>query len=373
MAAAVPRGVATILVVDDNAQNRALAEATLEDEGHEIVMAANGDEALAAFTAEIDCVLLDVRMPGMDGFEVCSRIRAMPHGAHTPILFLTAIRDLDTFDAAQKAGADDFLTKPVRPTELALRVNAALKLRQMNAELRESFDLVRQQRDDLMRLQLQKERLMAFVVHDLKNPVNAMDLYAQLLVRDTSLPESARESAQTIRAEARSLLRLILNLLDITKSDEGELEPNLVEFDLEKLAGEVITGHAGAAESNGLSLSNDVEVSMVRADIDLLRRVLENLIDNAIRHAPKGSTVRIAASANGGDIEVRVSDEGKGIPVDERQHIFERHVRLDGAVATRAGRGLGLAFCRAATLAHRGDIWVADETPGTTICVRIPQ
>ena len=167
----------------------------------------SGEEGIRAFeTEQPDCVLLDVRMPGIDGFAVCARIRALPGGAETPIVFLTALRDVDTFDRALRAGGDDFLTKPVRPTELVVRVQAALELRRMSAELREHYELVRKQRDDLMRLQLQKERLTAFVVHDLKNPVNSMDLHAQVLLRDPELPASARESVQHIR-ERRALAR----------------------------------------------------------------------------------------------------------------------------------------------------------------------
>lgn len=128
-----------ILIVDDNEQNRALAQASLENEDYDVVIATGGEEALRFFAARpADCVLLDVRMPGMSGFEVCMKLRAMPGGTDTPIVFLTAQRDVDTFDAALRAGGDDFLTKPVRPTELVLRVQAALRLGRLNAENRKS-------------------------------------------------------------------------------------------------------------------------------------------------------------------------------------------------------------------------------------------
>src|SRR5690349_5419793 len=165
---------ATILVVEDNAENRALAEAVLVDEGYRVLLATGGEEGVAMFERERpDCVLLDVRMPGVAGFAACRRMRALEGGSDIPIVFLTAQRDLDTFDTAQSTGADDFLTKPVRPTELALRVQAAVRLRRLGSELREHYALIRRQRDDLVRMQLQKEQLMAFVVHDLKNPVNS--------------------------------------------------------------------------------------------------------------------------------------------------------------------------------------------------------
>jgi DNA-binding response OmpR family regulator len=203
-------------------------ESTLEDEGYEVVLARGGLEALETFRdGRFDCVLLDVRMPEMDGIAVCERLRAMPAGAAAPVLFFTALRDLDPFDRALRAGGTDFLTKPVRPTELVVRVQAALKLRRLSGELEEQYAVLRRQRDDLFRLQLQKERLTAFVVHDLKNPVNAMDLQAQIVLRDKSVGASARESAAQIRTEARHLTRLILNLLDISKADEGQLVPSV--------------------------------------------------------------------------------------------------------------------------------------------------
>ena len=111
-----------VLVVDDNQQNRALAKATLELESYEVVLASNGEEALRLFEEQAPaCVLLDVRMPRMEGPETCKRLRALPGGMDVPIVFLTAARDVDTFEAALAAGGDDFLTKPVQPTEMVLQ------------------------------------------------------------------------------------------------------------------------------------------------------------------------------------------------------------------------------------------------------------
>ena len=364
-----------ILVVDDNAENRALAQAVLEDEDYEVVLAADGEEGIRAFERERpDCVLLDVRMPGMDGFAVCARLRAFEHGADTPILFLTALRDLETFDRALLAGCDDFLTKPVRPAELISRVQSALKLRRVSAELREHYELVRKQRDDLMRLQLQKERLSAFVVHDLKNPVSSIDLGAQLLARDPTLPEHARKSAEQIRAAARSLLRLILNLLDISKSEEGKLSAKRAPVDLDALSAELVEAHGVNAQDRRLTLARSIAIKTVRADVDLLRRVLENLLDNAIRHAPAGSQVTLSTSQSELGVEVRVADAGAGIPASLREQIFDPFVQAGGSsgAVTRTGRGLGLAFCKLAIEAHGGIIWVDDTTTGTIICLRLP-
>jgi signal transduction histidine kinase len=364
-----------ILVIDDNAANRALAQATLEEEGYDVVLASGGAEGIRLFASEQpDCVLLDVRMPDLDGFEVCARLRELPGGPETPIVFLTALRDVDTFDRALRAGGDDFLTKPVRPTELVVRVQAALKLRRMSADLREHYELVRRQRDDLMRLQLQKERLSAFVVHDLKNPVSAMDLHAQVLLHDRELPQRVRDTAGHIRSDARSLMRLILNLLDISKSEEGKLSAHVSKLDLKKLVREALESVEAKASAAGVNLCQELEVETVHADPDLVRRVIENLLDNAIRHARKGGQVVLSAVQRADAVEIRVADAGQGISPELREKIFEPFVQIeaDGAASTRSGRGLGLTFCRLAVEAHAGQIWVEDADPGARFCFTLP-
>jgi two-component system sensor histidine kinase/response regulator len=365
----------SILVVDDNAENLALAHATLEDEGYEVLLAKCGEDALQLFVDKRpDCVLLDIRMPGLDGFGVCQRIRELPNGKITPVVFLTALRDVDVFDRALRAGADDFAIKPIRPTELALRVQTALKVGRMNAELREHYELVRKQRDDLMRLQLQKDQMSAFIVHDLKNPASAMDLHAQLILRDPQLSPRSRDSALRIREEVRHLVRLIMNLLDISKNERNQLVPQYGCVDLAALAQEVMGGLELKARYANVALVSSIPPLPLHADPDLLRRVLENMVDNALRHAPDGSQVHISAQSDAQGVELRVRDAGTGISPALREKVFEPFIQLEhGARAvTRSGRGLGLAFCKVTIEAHGGSIWIEDAHPGAVFCIRLP-
>jgi len=366
---------ATILVVDDNEANRLLARDTLESEGYAVIDADGGARGVEAFAERLpDCVLLDVRMPGMDGFAACEKIRALPAGRETPIIFLTALRDVDTFDRALQVGGDDFLAKPVRPAELVVRVKSALKLRRLSSELQEHYSLLKQQRDDLMRLQLQKERLIAFVIHDLKTPVNNMDLHAQILLRDKSLPDGVKEAASEIRAEARHLNRLIMNLLDLSKGDEGKLTAARRDVDLRALVTDVLAELALYAHGCQVTFHTALEVDRIVADEDLLRRSLANLVENAIRHAPPGSAVTVAGRRDGDAIELRVSDGGGGIAPELREKIFDPFVQAGAKTSvSRSGRGLGLAFCRLAVSAHGGRIWIEDGNPGAVFCVSIPQ
>lgn len=369
MASEVAAG--TVLVIDDNAENRALAKATLDDEGVRVVLAATGQDGIAAFArAQPDCILLDIRMPGMDGVAVCEQIRAFPNGDRVAIVFVTAQRDVETFDRALRAGGDDFITKPFRPAELVVRIQTAMRLRQMAAERGELSVELKRQRDELQRLQLHKEQLAAFLVHDLKNPVNAIELYAQRVLRSTGADDRSRDAAAKIRDEARGLTRMITNLLDIGKADEGQLAPVLRPVDAGELVGEVLDELRARAAAADLELIARVEAERLYVDRDLMHRVLVNLVENAIRHAPDGSAIHVAARSVSGAVELRVSDAGPGIPEALRGRVFDRFVSA-GSGSTRTNRGLGLAFCKVAVEAHGGQIWVEDAAPGAVFCVRI--
>jgi signal transduction histidine kinase len=360
---------APILVVDDSQENRALAQATLEDDGYAVVTARDGAEAITAFEHSVpSCIVMDVQMPGIDGVAACEAIRAKPGGQAVAIVFVTAQRDIATFDRALAAGGDDFLTKPYRPAELVVRVQAALRVRKLAGERTGLYAEIKQQRDDLQRLQLQKEQLAGFLVHDLKNPVSTIELQAERLLRDPGATERSRNAATAIRGEARSLLRMILNLLDLSRADEGRLVASRVAIEVAPFISVVIEELRLAAAASEVTLVTDLQVDRMQADPELVQRVLANLIENAIRHSPEGGTVRIVALSRAGSIELRIADQGSGIPEEQRARVFQRFETTGGA----RNRGLGLAFCKLAVEAHGGEIWIEDAAPGAIFCVRIP-
>ena len=366
---------ASILVVDDNEANRALAKSTLEDEGYRVVLASGGAEGVRAFeSGRPDCILLDVRMPELDGFAACAQIRALPGGPETPILFLTALRDIETFDGALRAGGDDFLTKPVRPTELVVRVQAALRLKRMSVELREHYELLKSQKDSLQRFQLQKERLMSFVVHDLKNPLNSMDLHAQVLLRDSQVSDHVRKSALSIHTAALELNRMIMNLLDLSKADEGKLSPKRSDVDLRSLVADILAELEVNAKRRNVGLRSSLETNRIHADQDLFRRTLTNLVENAIRFAPPETMVTVSATRMPSETEVRVADRGSGIPAQMREKVFDAFLQAEAKDPTAqiGGRGLGLTFCKVAVEAQGGRIWIEDGAPGAIFCMRLP-
>jgi two-component system sensor histidine kinase/response regulator len=178
----------------------------------------------------------------------------------------------------------------------------------------------------------------------------------------------------SIRAETRHLMRLITNLLDISKSEEGQLVPNKVPVDWRALVSEVLEAFGAHGQARNIRLEAAVTLETIRVDRDLFQRVLENLVENAIRHAPRDSVVRIDDCRLPGAIEIRVADTGPGVPPEQRERIFDRFVQVDSPkqLASRSGRGLGLTFSKSAIEAHGGRIWVEDGNPGAVFCMRLP-
>jgi signal transduction histidine kinase len=222
----------------------------------------------------------------------------------------------------------------------------------------------------LQRLQLQKEQLTQFLIHDFKNPVNSIELHAQRVLRNAT-DERSRDAAEKIQGDSRALLRMISNLLDIGKADEDRLAPARQRLEIGALIHDVALELRPLAAAAEVELVAQVVPCDVEIDRDLMFRVLANLVDNAIRHAPERSAITISARRSAAGLELRVADAGAGVPPDLRAQIFDRFVSA-GEAAGRSNRGLGLAFCRVAVEAHRGRIWVDDAKPGAMFCIEIP-
>ena len=374
----------TILVVDDNLQNREVAEGNLIGAGYAVIQAEGGAEALALLAARRpDLVLLDVLMPGMDGYETCRRIRALPQGGDVPVLFLTALGDLETHKAALESGADDFLTKPLNRTELLIRVRSLLRIKRLSDELRANVQVIRTQRDALLAAQRQKDELTALIVHDLKNPLSSILSNVQYVQSRAALPVDERESLEDVLRASQAMVRLVMNLLDVSRSDDGALIPHVSAFALPELLGEICSEMGRRIEDKGqqLVLSLAPGVGLLRGDRDLIRRIVENLIDNAYKYGPKRATISVEVLLSTMDagaepaVEIRVRDEGAGIPEAYRQIVFEKYGRAGGTGMHegRSSHGLGLVFCRRAATVHGGAIWIDEHaTRGSCFCVRLP-
>ena len=230
----------------------------------------------------------------------------------------------------------------------------------------------------LVRAQRQKEEMAALLVHDIKSPATGILMTCTARLRSRDVSDAERLRWKTVQAGAEVISRLALNILDVSRSDEGLLVPRVEPIDVRRLLESVaeLMGPLAEGHDRALAIAADVQDGAdLHADAELLRRTLQNLIDNAVRYSPKGSTVRLEALSTRDELEIRVIDEGPGIPPDQRTRIFDRYTRLEGGLTASdaTGRGLGLAFCRLAVESHGGSISVEANVPhGSVFVLRLP-
>jgi signal transduction histidine kinase len=235
-------------------------------------------------------------------------------------------------------------------------------------------------RDALEEMQRRRQQLAAHVVHDLRVPLTSVSANLQYVLRDRQLSENAAGAARDALDAVDVATRMATDLLDLAMADQGALTPRMGAVDLPRMLEDIrrlaLRRMEGEIQQQ-ITISTRLERPHIVADPALLRRVMENLVDNAVKYAPSGDTIHIEARTFSPEwIELRVRDRGPGVPEPYRELVFEQYAQLDreAELYLRGGRGLGLAFCKIATAAHGGRIWVEDNEPrGACFCVRLPQ
>ena len=362
-----PSSVEQVLVVDDDLATRRLVLAIVESEGYRAHEAADTESAISLVQqVPVDLVVLDVMLTGrQSGIDVCAKLKSLAPGV--PVLFLTSLNDASTYRQALEAGADDFLTKPVHRAELLLRIHSLLLLRRMQRDLARQNEVLTRQRDDLARLTAQKHELMEIVIHDLKNPLAAIASNAGFLVQERSLSTDAKDCASAISRASDNMLRMVQNLLDVAREDDVGIQPNFEQVDMGQVVAKTVSLMSRRAADRNVQLSSEVTLSeRVRADADYMRRVLENLLDNALRYTRSGGHVSVKLGLVDGLVELVVEDDGPGIPEQHLGRIFDKYAQLDREVDRaqhRFGRGLGLTFCRLVAEAHHGRMSAENVAP----------
>ncbi len=360
---------ARVLVVDDDAIARRSLRAVLERSHYQVETVDGGAEAIKILPLyRPELVLLDNLMPDMDGFETCRRIRAMPHGEFLPIIFLTADDRPETHAEAFRAKGDDFLRKPVFPTELIVRIRSLMRMKRLQSE-------VQAERDALIDLQKQKEQLFEFIVHDLKNPLATIQLGLDLLSVRADSPPAFQPPLLRLRETAQGMSRMVQNILDIGRAEQLGLELHRTKFCLRDWIPELLMEvEYRAQRMEQAAVWECPENLETEADQDLLGRVVLNLLDNALKYSPSGSRIRLVAEAADNGVYLKVTDQGQGIPECMREQVFNKFMRLeDEGAKTRSSSGLGLTFCKVVVEAHGGRIWVEENKPqGSVFIVEIP-
>jgi len=372
----------TILIVDDEQRNIKLLKGMLISENYELHGFLRGEEALRALTdINPDLILLDVMMPGIDGFEVCRRLKQDENTRVIPVVMVTALRENEHRVRAMEVGADDFLSKPVDQTELLVRVKSLLRIKSYHDELLGSYREISEKNQRLEELERVKEGLTHMIIHDLNNPLMAISGTLEMVLMDrNAFSDRQLQRMEKCFSYCRDLNRLIQGLLDVYRMEEGQLSPVKCETDLAVLVDEVIDQFGGKIEEKKISLSLESSGQMMPVDMDreMIKRVLANLLGNATRHTPEGGKieVHVDSSFEKGSVCFRVKDNGNGIRPEYRERVFEKFEQagLKDQGVRVGSSGLGLAFCKMAVEAHGGRIWVESEGEGRgcAFCFLIP-
>lgn len=354
-----------ILLVDDDRKNIALMKAKLEKLGSTFATALNGREALEkVLSFGPDLILLDVMLPELDGFEVCRRLKADPETQHIPVIMVTSYDDREARLKGLDVGAEDFLARPVAGDELLARVRNFLKIKEYQNE-------ITAKNSELDRLNTLKRELVDMIVHDLKGPLTCIQGYIQLAdVAGRQEKEARREYLARADQSCDALLAMVNALLDISRMEEGKMPLTKTTIAVADLFHRVRNMFIASAENEGKQLVIEALPTLtIAADAELLERVLQNLVANALRHVEDGrGEVRLAVQKGEEEHRFSVADNGRGIPVDFQQKIFEKYEQggknPSGMAPGRRGmnKGLGLTFCKLAVEAHGGEIWVESAT-----------
>jgi two-component system, sensor histidine kinase and response regulator len=354
-----------VLIVDDDRINVRILEGILQSEGFEFAAAESGERALELYEAfKPDLVLLDVVMPGLDGFQTCRELRRRHGHAAAPVIFITARAESEDVVTGFTAGGVDYLPKPFRPKEAVARIRTHLQNRQLL--------------EDLTSANAAKNRFLGMCAHDLRSPLASIRGLAEFL-QDPMMGEltaDQRDLAATIETTAQSMLQLVNELLDVATIEAGELRVERQPCDfIELIKKAVFLANLDAARKNTrIELTDKSPAAPIALDPNKIRQVLANLLSNAVKYSPPASFIRVSFSCTGHDQTFTVLDQGPGIPEGERDQLFKDFGRLSTKpTGGEKSTGLGLAICRKIVAAHQGSI-SADNHPagGCAFSVTLP-
>lgn len=360
---------AHVLVVEDDPVSIKFLTGVLECSDYRLTLVSTAKAAMAALEQELpDLVILDLHLPDIYGLAVCRHLRQLLGGEDIPVLVVTIEDGLEGHAEAVRAGVDDFLRKPILPVELSTRARSLIRLRHLRRELR-------MDRESILDLQSQKESLVQYVAHDMKNLLGATQATLDLM-KEGCGPAQCIRYQDRMGDSLRAMLAMVKDLLDISIGDQVDLVADLNPIEIGPWLEKVIQEFESLAVRRNCRFHLAFPPGLsLEADPHLLRRVVSNLLENAVRYAPEHTAIEVLAQAGSGGQGPRilVCDQGIGVPPALRTEIFDRFVRLKSTQETRSGRGLGLAFCRQVMAMHQGRIWVEDNQPkGSRFILELP-
>ena len=362
-----------LLVVDDVQTNVLLLKALLSKEGDGILVANNGQEALEVIRNENpDLILLDVMMPGMDGFEVAERLKSEEYRCEIPIIFLTALDDTQSIVNGFKLGAGDFISKPFRKEELMVRIKHQLSLVAARR-------IIEEKNEELRKTIAGRDKMYSVIAHDLRSPMASMKMLLNTImmsVEKDKIDPDIFDMLEMSNKTSEEVFSLLDNLLKWTKSQLGKLTVIPQKLDISGLADGVVEVTNSVAEVKHIKLiRTDHESFFVYVDIEMIKSILRNLISNAVKFSNPDSEIKVGIKAEDGKVIVSVTDSGKGIKKEDQHKLLKdsTHFTTYGT-NSEEGSGLGLLLCRDFARKNGGELWFeSEENLGSVFSFSLPQ
>ncbi|ADG11653.1 hybrid sensor histidine kinase/response regulator [Caulobacter segnis] len=366
------------LLVDDLEENLLALEALLQRDGLTCLKARSGEEALELLLEhEVALALLDVQMPGMDGFELAEFMRGSERARHIPIIFVTAgAASNQRRFRGYEAGAVDFIQKPIEAHILRSKANVFFDLYEQRRQIEAQRDELETAAQALRRADRHKDNFLAVLAHELRNPVAALGGGLHLLKKDIP-PERAHDIRTRMERMLDHLTHLVDDLLDVSRVSQGKIVLKKARIELGEVLQSAIDASQHNLEAAGHSFVTELPEQPIWLDGDHTRlaQIVSNLLNNAAKYTPSGGTVSLKAEASGGWATITVSDTGVGVPADMQSRIFEIFAQVEDHLGkAQGGLGIGLALVKQLVSLHGGVITVtsAGENRGSAFTVRLP-
>ncbi len=369
----------TILVVDDNPTNLQVLLESLKRTGFKILVARTGENAIQqAEYGKPDLILLDVMMPGIDGFETCRRFKTLDAFKEIPIIFMTALTDTTDKLKGFQAGGVDYVTKPLQHEEVLARVVTHLTIRRLQQESREQHLALQEQHAQLQALNASKDKFFSIISHDLRSPLSSVLVGLRLLTDPESrVSESEKEEIlHDSRRTVEQLYSLLDNLLVWSRLQRGLMEYAPKQIDLQPLFERNATLFAANAEQKQIAIRQTVTAPIFAfADSQMIDTVIRNLISNALKFTEARGAITLSACQNDQNVEITVADTGIGMDAEAVAKLFRLDVRYNQlGTAGEKGTGLGLNVCKEFAEKNGGSIAVESIVgAGTTFRVTLPK
>lgn len=363
----------TILIVDDTPLNVRLLQEMLTKNQYQVQTAEDGISALQMLDEHhVDLVLLDIKMPVMDGYEVCRRMKEDDKKRDIPVIFISALSDLEDIIKAFDTGGVDYITKPLKVREVIARVESQLTLLRQRQQIEHLRERDKQYYETLNNM---KSQFIRAATHDLKNPLAVMVAYLGLLRQEFDPDDERLQYVLSIRESIDKMMGLVTEMLDLAQMESG-LEIQREAVSLNDFIRKCHKDYFVQAQNKNIALElllpeKDVTVQL---DTTLMRRVFDNLLSNAVKYTPTGGHIDIGGEIIGDTVNLFVSDTGLGIPKSDIPNLFKAFYRVRQKEHMEIeGSGLGLSVVKSIVEQHGGEIVIESEPGlGSTFTVILP-